>query len=157
MDKLEIGSGKHPTPGYDHLDINADLPCLEYINFENIPSECYSQVYGRHVLEHMTRREASSTIAHCHRILKPHGKLVIIVPNLSFHTKQLSMSGKSKYFDCSNFDHAMAGLYGWQRTSYDIHKWGYTRNSLDKLLRAFFRRVGFDECRECDLSAWAIK
>lgn len=136
---VEVGSGNSPKHGYIHCDIHTG-PHVEYIcKAWEIPfgQESVDEIYARHVLEHLTFQDALRTIKHWLAILKPGGHVDINVPDLEKHIEQLKMNGNSPYVDFSvtNREHAMAGIYGWQRNDTDIHKWGYSQESLFSILK----------------------
>jgi len=160
--KLEIGSGKKPREGYQHLDIDPKALHVEYpYPAWKIPEEAdtFEEIYARHFLEHLTPDLAIITLKEWRRVLMPKGIIHVIVPNLEFHAKQLLMPGKSPFVKASNFEHAMAAFFGWQRKGENYyHYWGYTSKSLVE----FFNVNGFKvteliNCRECDIELKATK
>jgi len=46
----------------------------------------------------------------------------------------------------TNREHAVAGFYGWQKSDYDIHKWGYTFETLSKSLT----KIGYSNIRRIE-------
>jgi SAM-dependent methyltransferase len=82
--KLEIGSGNHPQEGYEHLDINPNMPHLEHVApMDNLPLEdnIFDEVISIHVIEHDLWRNAPKILKEWVRVLKPGGKLYIATPN----------------------------------------------------------------------------
>jgi predicted SAM-dependent methyltransferase/2-polyprenyl-3-methyl-5-hydroxy-6-metoxy-1,4-benzoquinol methylase len=132
--RLEVGCGKNPRTGFIHCDVSPGAHVEWVCNAWEVPypSESVDEVYSRHMLEHLTLDQAKRTLAHWYAILKIGGSVDIIVPDLDAHIRQYFEPGDSPHvpFQVSNRDHAMAGFYGWQRDEHDIHKWGYTRQSL---------------------------
>ena len=85
MRKLEIGSGNRPTEGYEHLDINPDCPCVEYVTpMDKIPVDdnIFDKIKAIHVIEHQPWKNTLDTLKEWVRILKPGGTLQIATPNL---------------------------------------------------------------------------
>lgn len=85
MPKLEIGSGSRPLAGYEHLDINPDCPCVEYVAPMNaIPVEdnYFEEIQSIHVIEHQPWKDTLATLTEWVRVLKPGGMLRIATPNL---------------------------------------------------------------------------
>lgn len=83
--KLEIGSGTRPTPGYEHADINPDLPHLEYVcPMDAIPVEdnTFEEVRTVHVIEHVPVATAKKALREWLRILQPGGMAHIDTPNI---------------------------------------------------------------------------
>jgi SAM-dependent methyltransferase len=90
MRKIEIGSGNHPEPGFEHLDINPNLPCLEYVSeMDKIPVEdnTFDELRAIHVIEHQFWRQVRDTLKEWVRVVKPGGKLYIATPNLRWIAK----------------------------------------------------------------------
>src|SRR3972149_9150010 len=81
--KLEIGSGKRPTPGYTHLDIKP-LEGIDIVaDARKIPlpdNEC-EEVYSHWVLEHFSYHDTFDLLTEWKRILKPGGIVKIITSN----------------------------------------------------------------------------
>ena len=85
MPKLEIGSGTRPLDGYEHLDINPDSPCVEYVApMNDIPVEdnYFEEIQSIHVIEHQPWKDTLSTLKEWVRVLKPGGMLRLATPNL---------------------------------------------------------------------------
>ena len=165
---LEVGGGENPRKeDFEQLDIQP----YKHINIVGSPwsiprnKDYYDEIYSRHSFEHLTLQQAKDTLKEYLRILKPDGMLHLIMPNFEFCIKQLSMDGKSKFLqqysqlkNITNKEHAMSGIFGWQRNEYDLHKWGWTRESLEKeLISAGFSNILFLDQIECDLDVTADK
>jgi SAM-dependent methyltransferase len=82
--KVEIGSGWHPTPGYDvHLDREA-YPHVEVIaDAAHLPfrDETVERILSIHCLEHVEYWDIAATLAEWMRVLKKDGVIEIHVPN----------------------------------------------------------------------------
>lgn len=82
--KLEIGSGNRPTPGYEHCDINPELPELDFVcSMENIPVEdnTYDEVRTVHVIEHVPIELGKKALREWLRIVKTGGIVHVDTPN----------------------------------------------------------------------------
>lgn len=162
---LHVGCGNVYIKNYEHLDLcnnsfidyNMDLNVF-FDKFKLLNT--YSKIYSRHWLEHLTSYDAEHAIHIMHELLLLDGEVELILPDLEFHARQLLMGGPSEFVNTSNFDHAMAGFYGWQssKNPYMQHNWGYTKASLDKLLqRHGFMIESIQNPRACDMRALAKK
>ncbi|QXG79409.1 class I SAM-dependent methyltransferase [Rhodospirillum rubrum] len=143
---LNIGCADVDKPGYinvdarktkvTHLVSNAwDLDCFE----ENSVHE----IYSRHMLEHLNPEYAKLALQKWFYILEPEGKLVVIVPDIEFHARQLLGVSRSSFGD--QMEHAFAGFWGWREkerggSDFDAHQWGYTVATLENEIGA----VGFE-------------
>jgi len=137
--KLHLGCGSNKIKDYINLDIRESV-CPDIIHDLHNPlpykDNSVDEVYSRHVLEHFTRLEGMVIVTDWYRVLKPTGKVHIVVPNISFHANQLLENKQSTF--SNQKEHAMAGFYGWETDSaggvYARHLWGYTYLSLSTLL-----------------------
>lgn len=159
--KVEIGGGEHPRKGFENIDIRS-LKTVDHVcPAWELPfsDNSVDEIYSRHLLEHLTLEKAMDSVKEWYRVLRLRGTVDIIVPDLEYHAKQLTMSGKSDFVDCSNFEHGMAGFYGWRRHEHDRHVWGYTSKSLYRLLvnAGFLGIRAFEKKRACDLRLQAEK
>ncbi len=137
--RVEVGSGGSPMPGYIHCDLCAS-PHVELVcTASAIPfkHESIDEIYARHVLEHLTLQEAKLALMNWRGALRSGGRVDINVPDLKKTIRQLGKRGYSPYLNArvSNRDHAMGSIYGWQNNDRDLHKWGYTHESLSQILR----------------------
>jgi len=155
--KLNIGCGTTKKEGYKGVDINpsvgADFCCQAW----ELPLAANSvdEIYARHFIEHVSLQMAKKTLLEWKRVLKDSGMIYLIFPNLEFHCKQLLLPGQSEFVTTSNFEHAMAGLYGWTAAytsaPFMEHKWGYTKSSFSLLAEDVGLLPIFEDCRKCDI------
>jgi SAM-dependent methyltransferase len=86
--RLEIGSGYHPTPGFEHLDIDSSLPDLQYCSdCRKLPifaNDTFDEIRSIHCIEHVPWHQIKDTITEWVRVLKPGGKIHIETPSLRF-------------------------------------------------------------------------
>ena len=144
MIKLNFGCGDVGMKGYVNIDVRSTvatdvvMPAWESGSF--LPGTI-DEIHSRHMLEHLLLRDATRALQNWFFLLRPGGTLCVVVPDLVFHAKQLLGDAHSLSTDLKqNFDHAMAGFYGWHSPRRgggveDAHRWGYTESSLIQLLR----------------------
>ncbi|MBZ8140170.1 hypothetical protein CLD22_09715 [Rubrivivax gelatinosus] len=147
--KLNVGCGNvHRIEGYVHIDARhtpiTDRVCDAWAI--DLPPGSVSEIYSRHMLEHLTVDKARLALACWCRLLAPGGLLHVVVPDIAFHARQLLGLSSSNLPDQEL--HAMAGFYGWcdpERggSEYDAHRWGWTRESLTVALY----ETGFSKVR----------
>lgn len=98
MRKLEIGSGNRPLPGYEHLDIDPNLPDLDFVcSMDSIPVEdnTFDEIMSVHTIEHIGWRQGLTTLREWYRIMKPGAKVTVACPNLRFICKAYLENGKT--------------------------------------------------------------
>ena len=142
--QLEFGCGERPTrPGYSTCDIR-DLPGIDYVCAAwdihlHIEPNTVTNVWSRHVLEHLTFPQGRMWLTACLDILEPGGEQAICLPNMRFHIQQ--------WLRGDQLEHARAGFWGWQREGdhklWDVHKSGYT----DDQLIALVHELGYENAR----------
>ncbi len=148
--RLSVGAGGRKKPGYVTVDIQpgndvqAPMWDLPYQDGE------IEAIYSRHAIEHVTFVEAQRTLREWHRVLQPGGTIEIICPNRDYHVWQLSQPGQSPAGSVSNWTHAMASLYGWQKHEHDFHKWAWTPEELIVACR----EAGFRDLAHSDAVKW---
>lgn len=165
MRKLSIGCGTKFSEGYEHLDRYVDADFIDYkCDAKDVPveDETFDEIYARHFLEHLFFFEAVNTLAALKKKLKIGGCFHIIVPNLTYHAKQLFLEphGQALYVKKStNLNHAIAGFYGWTKEGkeYMQHKHGYTKESMEELINSLGLKIEWHNRRDCDLELKAFK
>ncbi len=84
--KLEIGAGRGKRSGFITLDMNlsADFP---YDLRFGLPFQDNSMdlIYAEHVLEHFDIQDLLQLLRECVRVLKPEGKVSIVVPDVKIY------------------------------------------------------------------------
>lgn len=136
--KIEFGCGETPTKqGFKTCDVrclsNIDYICPAWEIDLHVNIESVDEIFSRHFFEHLTFLQGELVLEKWYKILKPNGKMEMVLPNIDFHIQQWLNPKKKKYFE-----HAKAGFWGWQRgefnDTWDIHKSGYNFKMLKNLL-----------------------
>lgn len=142
MLRLNLGCGNRKMPGYVNVDVRDDSAADFVSNaWELAPIEAGSvdEIYTRHMLEHLDPNDARRSVARWIEILKPGGRLNVVVPDLEFHARQYLGEARSNKPD--QRAHAIAGFYGWRDEAHggsreDAHRWGYDATAMRDLLAA---------------------
>src|SRR3990167_419723 len=147
MIKLNLGCGESKRKGY--LNVDSEPQCepdvcgrIEYMECED---GSVDEIIFSHVLEHLDMATAGAMLRRFYQWLKPDGKLIISVPNLSLIAKFISEG-------CED-DILFNWLYGSGLNNNMSHRWGYTDKALKKALtRAGFTRFAYVEPQDIDAS-----
>lgn len=82
--KLELGSGRHPTPGFVHVDLNPgvdpDVRC-DVRDLAPFDDASVDEIRAVDILEHVSYRDTEATLAEWARVLKRGGRLYVQVPD----------------------------------------------------------------------------
>lgn len=131
--KLLIGSGVSKLDGYKTVDLF--VPADYNFNLEEpIPLEEKSveEIIGYHVIEHLDHRKVVDAVRSWQRVLIPGGKLLLEFPDLDAVIQWYHQEQSNK---------ALEWLFGTHDRPGQVHKWGYTKESMKALLVA----AGFTE------------
>ncbi len=163
--RLDVGCGEAgPCPGHVGVDIRAlrgiGILSTAWGIDEHLAPGSVAAFYSRHTLEHITYPQVKRTFASWFRLLKPGGRIHILVPDLAFHIAQFldpNPSGPSPANPAwTQRQHALAGFYGWQREAdhklWDVHKCGYTFQIMGELLG----EAGFVRYARLDNKPWHL-
>jgi len=131
---IDIGCGqdKKVIGGYqfDYLDLHKDVNPTIIADARKIPKddESYDLVYSSNLLEHFNKNEIIPVLKEWIRILKPGGKLVLMLPDLDYAMSELKKG---------NLDIALRFIYGGQGYENNQHGWGFNKQIIEKYLEGF--------------------
>jgi len=146
---LNVGCGLKRSEFEGHeKTVNVDIrpevkPELLASGFD-LPFEAGSVglVYTSHLLEHFTRMQGQRLLLRFHEaLIKPGGKLWIVVPNIEWACVQVLRTGKV-VGECLDF------FWGHQDYKSNFHKTGFTRDDLVD----FVRSLGTFKVLSCELA-----
>ena len=132
MNKLEIGAGGRPTPGYIHQDIRAlddiEIVCdARDIELALHWYDPFDEVRATHVLEHFSYTEVVDVLKEWKKVLRGGGRIYIEVPNFDWQMRAY-VSGEI------SIEEAVYFVYGEQDYSENSHMNGFNQESLRKAL-----------------------
>ncbi len=150
--RLNCGCGMFKIRGYVNIDSDpevqpdlvATLPPLPYSDEE------VDEVYAGHFLEHLGYEDGKTFLKECYRVLKPGGKLGVVVPD----TREIVahwLGGLSDivevprgyFWPLADLD-AVCHVFLYSDIQGSGHKWAYDKFTLQRAMQ----RAGFEEFRE---------
>lgn len=127
MTRLNIGCGRNYIPGWINTDISHEVKAEHYFDIgkDAIPLDNNSvdEIYISGVLEQIgPNEELINALNECWRVLKPGGKMTVIVPNAKHaiaHRDPMDVrkftKATFKYFDASYYEYRDYGsVYGFK-------------------------------------------
>ncbi len=174
---LNVGGGYTRTlpaeyEGWQHILLDIDPAVkpdikLDAREMKNLPADAYDGIYCTHVLEHFSPHEAPLVVSGFWHVLKPQGRVHVIVPDvvgaLKFMLDRNLDINDVWYRTGDNLPITFHDvIYGWglvlkTGNPYYAHKSAFTGISLGGILHG----AGFDEIQICtdgsNLEARALK
>lgn len=136
--KLHIGGTKQKK-GWEIFNIVNDAYVDHIGNAKNMSlfgDKTFNVIYASHILEHFDyMEELPLVLKEWNRILKPHGKLYISVPDLDV----LASLIQDKSYEFMDIFKTMRMIFGGQNNPYDFHKVGFN----EQILQWYLERNGF--------------
>lgn len=145
-DKLELGSGQRPTPGYLHQDITnqPDVALDFHCQIWEIPlkENSLSEIIALALMEHLRFADFTRALKHIYKLLAPGGVFLFDLPDIKIWSEYLykithGMQGEVPFSP----KHVFATFWGWQRWPGDEHQCAWLKDDLFQHLR----EIGFSE------------
>ena len=136
--RLHLGCGRQHLDGFLNIDVRK-TPATDYVcDIRNLPfaDQSVERIESYHVIEHLARNDADSTLREWHRVLTQGGALVIECPDFDRAVADYLAGDESR----------LDSIYGLQRYPGDAHLWGYSSGRLKRALTA----IGFHEIVEAE-------
>lgn len=132
---LNIGTGGVDLPGWINLDETKPGDILAAVPPLPFRSNCLAEVLASHVLEHMRLQDGSDLLSDCHRVLKPGGRITVVVPD----TRVIAIA----YLLGQVSNESLNNLYLYSYIQESPHRWSYDGHTLGRLMRD----AGFENVR----------
>jgi predicted SAM-dependent methyltransferase len=137
--KLHLGCGGVRLDGFVNIDTRSgDAVDIVHNLSQGLPKGVrpgtVTRVETYHFLEHIDRREAKRILEMCFEALTPGGVIVIEVPDFEVAVKDFLTGNHAR----------LKNIFGHNRpdrpSGTDVHMWGYTAETMSKLLT----KIGFE-------------
>ena len=130
--RINLGCGDVHMDGFVNVDIRETeatdvvADASEYL--KGLEADSVLQIEMHHVVEHLDKTAVPPLLAQAARVLKSGGFIAIECPNMGRMPAILT-------------EGALRLIYGGQEHEHDYHKWGYTPQTLGKLVEGAGLRV----------------
>lgn len=144
--KLNVGCGGRRIEGYKGVDA-VERPAADIVARADsipLPANSCDEIMAIHLFEHFYRWECEGVLAEWSRLLKPHGRLVLELPDLKKACKNVLDNVMRGGKDPDQL--TLWALYGDPRKGdpFMAHRWAWSPESLTALLKA----NGFDDVKQ---------
>ena len=122
--RIDIGGGNSPVGGAASLDIRP-LPTTQILcNATNIllPHNRFNYIHCWNTLQYLTFQESNKALKEMFRILKPNGKMRLVVPRFSYYVESTAIIG-------GYYTNVYQAACGHQMHDYDVVKSVYSVES----------------------------
>ena len=140
---VNLGCGYRPMKGWVNVD-RARSPEVQVVwNLTDglpFPDSSCAAIFSEHVIEHVTREDASRLLSECYRVLKNGGVLRVSTPDAGLFLR--SYSGDREFLNHPGFTESVEtplDRINMMMREYGQHLWVYDAESLILLLR----KIGF--------------
>lgn len=131
--RLDVGCGVNVHPGFTGVDayvqgqgiVNAQMWDLPY------PDNGVDEIYCSHAMEHIPKRAVTPVLREFYRVLKPGGRLTILVPDLEWCCRA--------WLEHKSNDWFMDILFGNQDHPGEFHMTGYNQ----RIMVGYLQSAGF--------------
>lgn len=155
--KLHLGCGDKKFPGYINIDIvpteGSDV-LMDVTDLSVIPSDSISEIFMRHIFEHLYNDEQDKALREYYRVLKKGGNLTIEVPDFDVVVDAYLRKEKGITSEVFDFDHVRRYVCGElvpQNRVPSLHKDIFNKERMREVLEEnkFFvesiKNVGFED------------
>jgi predicted SAM-dependent methyltransferase len=152
-DRLHLGSGAHPIPGWLNTDLDADprMGVMAQVDVTKplpFPDERFAFVFSEHLIEHISYDAGVALLEECHRVLRRGGVIRTTTPDLQ---QILALTDDHWYVADSYARYALAAPTAAHVVNNFTRAWGHDRGFVHDrgTLREALTTAGFTEIVEC--------
>jgi predicted SAM-dependent methyltransferase len=140
---VNLGCGYRPMKGWVNID-RARGPEVQVVwdlaDGLPFPESSCSAIFSEHLIEHVTKEEATRLLSECHRVLKASGVLRVSTPDAELFLR--SYAGDREFLAHPSFAQEIdtpVDRVNYMMREYGQHLWSYD----EELLTLMFKRAGF--------------
>jgi predicted SAM-dependent methyltransferase len=148
---IHLGCGYRPLMGWINVD-RARGPEVQVLwdltRGLPFPDLSGTAIFSEHVIEHLTKEDASRLLSECHRVLRKGGVLRLSTPDAELFLR--SYAGDRRFLAHQGFSQAIdtpIDRVNYMMREYGQHLWSYD----EELLTLMLRRAGFSSVVRQDI------
>lgn len=147
--KLHLACGENYKKGWVNIDLNSSVADLLLDLRKELPfkDKTCSEVYSEHFLEHLEYPyDAEQFLKQIKRVLKPGGKLTIVVPDTAWPMKSYFEGYSAPYFAITKAKkwHPVEYAFRMEHLNYHFRQGGEHHYAYDEeLLKGLLKRMDF--------------
>lgn len=135
--RLNLGCGRRKLDGFLNVDCDEQVRPDYVLDLGMDPwpwdEGSVDRIESYHLIEHLAAAEGRRLIEESHRVLRSGGRIAVECPDLRAAIDRWSGNG-----ECVRH---LKHVFGNQTSPWQFHKWGYTRETLSRLMRQSGLRV----------------
>jgi len=137
--KLNLGCGSSLMDGW--INVDRHEPGAEHYDVMALPYTDVDEILAKHILEHFAWEDAFHALTHWRSILKPGGKITIVVPDIVEACKLVVEHEADFALSGGWWGRVMHMIYGTYHKPGMSHKYGWTIRTLPGAMMF----TGFDD------------
>lgn len=133
--RLNLGCGTDHRAGYTNVDLFTRADRVDNIvTLATFDEASADEMLASHSLEHLTYADGRRALARWWQVLKPGGKLVVIVPDVILNMRLFLEFWDRK--DPRLWDFRAKTIWGNQNHGGELHRWGFDEAHLREALES---------------------
>ena len=156
--KLHIGAGDGVLPGWLNTDIEPEVDGVVFLDATKpfpFDRNSFDYVFSEHMIEHISRSEASMMLRECQRVLRPGGTIRIATPDLEILAGLYAGKDGDKHHYVKWVTQKLTnGAKDYQPgfvINHAFYSWGHQFLYDGELLARDMEKAGFTSIRRCPM------